>query len=188
MSDAQASFVAVFRANGLGLVAGPILATIGVKMKSNAKLIRIVAVMEAVLIAALMFAPVNKSLIIMAIIIVLMVAFLQLGVRSIYFGQMAEAAIPNHILGTATGVISILAYSADTFIHTWVANFITNADGSWNAAGYTNVHMLQFALLAIGFIFTTLIIRQQKEAKKNKMLIFPQKMLLNKREKLKQQG
>lgn len=166
MSDAQASFVAVFRANGLGLVAGPILATIGVKMKSNAKLIRIVAVIEAVLIAALIFAPVNKSLIIMAIIIVLMVAFLQLGVRSIYFGQMAEAAIPNHILGTATGVISILAYSADTFIHTWVANFITNADGSWNAAGYTNVHMLQFALLAIGFIFTTLIIRQQKKLKK----------------------
>ncbi|WP_105616614.1 MFS transporter [Vallitalea okinawensis] len=166
MSDAQASFVAVFRANGLGLVAGPILAAIGIKMKSNAKLIRIVAVIEAILIAALMFAPINDSLIIMAIVIVLMVAFLQLGVRSIYFGQMAEAAIPNHILGTATGVISILAYSADTFIHTWVANFITHADGSWNAAGYTNVHMLQFALLAIGFIFTTLIIRQQKKLKK----------------------
>ena len=168
MSDAQASFVAVFRANGLGLFAGPILATIGVKMKSNAKLIRIVAIVEAVLIAVLMFTPINDSLIIMAIIIVLMVAFLQLGVRSIYFGQMAEASIPNHILGTATGVISILAYSADTFIHTWVAGFITNADGSWNPAGYTNVHMLQFGLLAIGFIFTTLIIKQQKKLKKEK--------------------
>lgn len=168
MTDAQASFVAVFRANGLGLVAGPILATIGVKMKSNAQLIRIVAVIEAILIAILMFTPVNSSLIIMAITIVLMVAFLQLGVRSIYFGQMAEANIPNHILGTATGVISILAYSADTFIHTWVAGFITNADGSWNAGGYTKVHILQFALLAIGFVFTTLIVKQQKKLKKEK--------------------
>lgn len=162
MTDAQTSFVAVFRANGLGLLAGPILAAIGVKIGSNAKLIRICAVIEMILIALLFFAPINDSLIIMAITIVLMIAFIQLGVRSIYYGQMAEAAIPNHILGTATGVISILAYSADTFIHTWVADFITHADGSWNPAGYTKVHLLQFALLLIAIVCTTMIMRQQK--------------------------
>jgi MFS family permease len=163
MTDAQSSFIAVFRANGLGLVAGPAMIALSTKVKSTSKALRYIAIAEAILIAALWFLPTSMNLVIVAIIFVLAIAFCSLGARAIYFGTIGEANISGKILGTATGVISLVAYAADMFIHTLVANMITADNGDIMLSGFSKVHILQIALLAFGFVLNILI---YKEAKK----------------------
>ncbi len=163
MTDAQASFIAVFRANGLGLIAGPAMIALSTKVKSTSKALKYIGVVEAILIAALWFLPTSMNLVIIAIIFVLAIAFCSLGARAIYFGTIGEANISGKILGTATGVISLVAYAADMFIHTVVANMISAENGDIILSGFSKVHVLQIGLLALGFVLNILIYREAKK-------------------------
>jgi len=166
MTDAQASFVAVFRANGLGLIAGPAMIALSTKVKSTSRGLKLIAIAEAVLIALFWILPTSTNLVVIAMIFVLAIAFCSLGARAIYFGTIGEAKVSARILGTATGVISLVAYAADMFIHTVVADFIYNSDtGEVVLSGFSKVHTLQIALLAFGFILNILIMKEAKKAK-----------------------
>ncbi|MFB6468716.1 nitrate/nitrite transporter [Cytobacillus sp. Hz8] len=165
MSNEQASFVAVFRTNGLGLIAGPALVFVVTRFKSTAKTLLTTAIVEAVFVAAIMLLPKSSSYVISAMVIVLVIAFFQLGARAIYFGQIGEAGIPDQILGTASGLISLIAYSSDIYMPKLVAGMITDKAGNIVTSGYHTVYMLQFGLLAMAVVFSLLVWR---ESKKNK--------------------
>lgn len=165
MSNEQASFIAVFRTNGLGLIAGPALVFVVSRFKSTGKTLLATAIVEAVFVAAIMLLPKSTSYVMPAMIVVLAIAFLQLGARAIYFGQIGEAGIPDHILGTASGIISLIAYSSDIYMPQLVAGMITDKAGKIVASGYHTVYMLQFGLLAMVVVFSLLVWR---ESKKNK--------------------
>lgn len=165
MSNEQASFVAVFRTNGLGLIAGPALVFVVTRFKSTAKTLLTTAIVEAVFVAAIMLLPKSSSYVISAMVIVLVIAFFQLGARAIYFGQIGEAGIPDQILGTASGLISLIAYSSDIYMPKLVAGMITDKAGNIVTSGYHTVYMLQFGLLAMAVVFSLLV---WGESKKNK--------------------
>jgi MFS family permease len=165
MSNEQASFIAVFRTNGLGLIAGPALVFVVSRFKSTGKTLLATAIVEAVFVAAIMLLPKSTSYVMPAMIVVLAIAFLQLGARAIYFGQIGEAGIPDHILGTASGIISLIAYSSDIYMPQLVAGMITDKAGKIISSGYHTVYMLQFGLLAMVVVFSLLVWR---ESKKNK--------------------
>lgn len=165
MSNEQASFIAVFRTNGLGLIAGPALVFVVAKIKSSAKTLLITAIVEAIFVAAIMLLPKSTAQVLPAMVIVLVIAFLQLGARSIYFGQIGEAGIPDHILGTASGIISLIAYSSDIFMPQLVAGMITDKAGKIINSGFNTVYMLQFGLLAMVVVFSLLVWRESKKHK-----------------------
>lgn len=165
MTNEQASFVAVFRTNGLGLIAGPALVFVVSRFKSTAKTLLTTAIVEAVFVAAIMFLPKSSTQVIPAMVIVLVIAFLQLGARSIYFGQIGEAGIPDRILGTASGLISLIAYQSDVYMPQLVASMITDKAGKIITSGYNTVYMLQFGLLAVVVVFSLLVWRESKKSK-----------------------
>ncbi|AGK55997.1 major facilitator superfamily protein [Bacillus sp. 1NLA3E] len=165
MSNEQASFIAVFRTNGLGLIAGPALVFVVSRFKSTGKTLLATAIVEAVFVAAIMLLPKSTSYVMPAMIVVLSIAFLQLGARAIYFGQIGEAGIPDHILGTASGIISLIAYSSDIYMPQLVAGMITDKAGKIISSGYHTVYMLQFGLLAMVVVFSLLVWRESKKSK-----------------------
>lgn len=165
MTNQQASLIAVFRQNGFGLIAGPALVFVVSRLHSTAKALLAVGVIEAILFAMFMFLPKAEAQVIPAMIIVLAIAFLQLGARAIYFGQIGEAGIPAHILGTASGLISIIAYSSDIYLPAMVASMVTDAEGNYMLSGFNSVFMLQFALLATVVVFSLLVWRESQKTK-----------------------
>lgn len=166
MSNEQASMVAVLRTNGLGLIAGPILVFMVARIGSTAKTLQFTAIVEAFFIAALVLLPQSASFVVPAMIFVLVIAFCQLGARSIYFGQISEVGIPPHIIGTASGVISLVAYSSDVYTGPMVAAIITDSAGNIDPAGFKVLYMIQFALLALAFVSAMLVVKEANKAKK----------------------
>lgn len=164
MTNEQASFIAVFRTNGLGLIAGPALVFVVSKFKSTAKTLLTIAIIETVFVTAIMLLPKSSSYVISAMVIVLAIAFMQLGARAIYFGQIGEAGIPDQMLGTASGIISLIAYSSDIYMPQLVAGMITDKAGKIMTSGYNTVHMLQFGLLAMVVVFSLLVWRESKKS------------------------
>ncbi len=168
LSFKQTSFVSVWRTNGVIIFAGPAAIWLQSRVKQTTKAMNILGVAAAVLIAVLIFLPNEHTLAIPAIILVLAIAFMSLGARSIYFGTIEESKIPMRVVGTATGFISLIAYISDIFIHGIVADMITR-DGVTYLPGFRNLFTLQYGLLALAIVMTLLIYREVKKVNKAKV-------------------
>jgi MFS family permease len=159
----QTSFVSVWRTNGVIIFAGPAAIWLQSRVKQTTKAMNVLGVVAAILIALLILLPNQNTMAIPAIILVLAVAFMSLGSRSIYYGTVEEAKIPMKVVGTATGFISLIAYISDIFIHGIVARMITQ-DGVTYLPGFKNLFTLQYVLLAFAVVMTLLIYREVKKA------------------------
>ncbi len=162
----QTSFVSVWRTNGVIILAGPTAIYLQSKVRQTTKAMNILGGVAAALIAALILLPNQSTLAVPAIILVLAIAFMSLGSRSIYYATVEEAKIPMKVVGTATGIISLIAYISDMFIHTIAAKMITNEAGEVYLPGFKNLFTFQYAILAFAVLMTLLIYREVKKVNK----------------------
>ncbi|PAT01276.1 hypothetical protein CI105_07405 [Candidatus Izimaplasma bacterium ZiA1] len=163
-TDAQTNFVAVWRTSGVIILAGPFAVWLQSKFKPTAKTMQILAAGAVVLMAGLIMLTKMDVPAIVAIAFILLIAFVSLGCRSIYYAAMGDVKIPVLVVGTATGFISLIAYLSDTFIHTWVANIINDGDNGVYAEGFNKLFLLQYGILAFAVVMTYMIYREAKKA------------------------
>ena len=165
-SEVMNNFVATWRTSGVIIFAGPAAIWLQSKFKPTAKTMQILAALAMILMAVFFFVSKAAAPAIVGVIMVLAIAFISLGCRSIYYAAMGDVKIPAMVIGTATGFISLIAYLSDTFIHTWVANIINNDNNEVYEAGFDKLFLLQYGILAFAVVMTFLIYLEAKKAQK----------------------
>lgn len=151
--------VGLIRTYGIGLLAGPIVGFIATKIKSPSKTIIGTFILAiAVLIGFIMF-PQSPEGVMVASGLVVLFGFVTYGAFSIGSSPLSEVKIPMRIFGTAAGLLSVIGFLPDVFIHTWYGSMI-DAQG---LDAYSSIFGIEAGLAAIGVVCLFMLLRTVKK-------------------------
>lgn len=150
--------VGLIRTYGIGLLAGPIIGAIAAKAKSS-KTIMGCFVLAIVVLGAFIILPQDPGMSIMASCLVVAFGFATYGAFSIGSSPLSELGIPMRIFGTAAGILSVIGFLPDVFIHTWYGSLI---DASGNAA-FSQIFGFEIMFAVAGIAFLFMCIRATKK-------------------------
>ena len=139
--------VGLIRTYGIGLLAGPVVGFIGTFILSI-----------AVLIGFIMFPQSTEGALVASALVVLF-GFTTYGAFSIGSSPLSEVKIPMRIFGTAAGLLSVVGFMPDVFIHTWYGSMI-DAQGT---AAYTGIFTIEIVLAVIGAFCLFMLLRTVKK-------------------------
>ncbi len=153
------NIVGLIRTYGIGLLAGPIVGFIATKIKSPSKTIIGAFILTiAVLIGFVLFPQSPEGVMIVSVLVVVF-GFTTYGAFSIGSSPLSEVKIPMRIFGTAAGLLSVIGFLPDVFIHTWFGAMI---DAQGNAA-YSGIFGIEIGLAVIGIICLFMMLRSIKK-------------------------
>ena len=110
---------------------------------------------------ALIFLPQTTSFLIASIVIILVLGFLANGAYGIASSVLTETHVPPHIFGAATGMLSVIGFLPESFMHQLFGSYIDQyANG-----GYTIIFSI---LAASGVIAVVCCVATQLYLKKAK--------------------
>lgn len=145
--------VGLIRTYGIGLLAGPVLGVIAARIKST-KTIMGCLVLALVILGVFIVLPQDSGMAIIAVCLVVVFGFATYGAFSIGSSPLSELGIPMRIFGTAAGLLSVIGFCPDIFIHAWYGGMI---DASGDAA-YNMIFAIEavFAIAGVFFLFMCL--------------------------------
>ncbi|MFR3092607.1 MAG: MFS transporter, partial [Eggerthella lenta] len=118
-ADGNPNIVGLIRTYGIGLIAGPIVGFIATKIKSPSKTILGGFILSIAVLVGFILFPQDPSGAMVASILVVVFGFTTYGAFSIGSSPLSEVKIPMAIFGTASGLLSVIGFLPDVFIHTW---------------------------------------------------------------------
>lgn len=151
--------VGLIRTYGIGLIAGPVVGIIATKLKSPSKAIMSMFVLSIACLIAFILFPQDPSGAMIAAILVVVFGFTTYGAFSIGSSPLSEVKIPMRIFGTASGVLSVIGFLPDVFIHTWYGGII-DAQGT---AAYTSIFGFEAMFGVIGIVCLVMLLRSLKK-------------------------
>lgn len=159
---ALVSVIGLIRTYGVGLLAGPAAGFLANKMKSPTKAIIALFAASAVVLAAFMVFPQDAALVIAIATLVVVIGFITYGTFSIGSSPLTEIGIPVSTFGTAAGLLSLVGFLPDSFLHTWFGSMI---DASGNDA-YASIFAILIAFAIAGCLCLVMLRRSIKKNKK----------------------
>lgn len=150
--------VGLIRTYGIGLLAGPVIGYIAAKAKSSKTIIGCFA-LAIVVLGAFIVLPQDPGMSMVAVCLVVLFGFATYGAFSIGSSPLSELGIPMRIFGTAAGLLSVIGFMPDVFIHTWYGSMI---DASGTAA-YAQIFGIEAVLAIAGILFLVMCIRTLKK-------------------------
>ncbi|NPD32670.1 MFS transporter [Berryella wangjianweii] len=150
--------VGLIRTYGIGLIAGPVVGFIATKIKSPSKAILGGLVLSMAVLVGLIVFPHDPAAALTASILVVVFGFTTYGAFSIGSSPLSEVKIPMSIFGTATGILSVIGFLPDVFIHTWYGNMI-DAQG---VDAFAGIFGFEIMFGAIGCICLVMMLRSVK--------------------------
>lgn len=148
----------LIRTYGIGLLAGPVLGVIAARIKST-KTILGCFLLAIVVLAVFIALPQDPSMAIVATCLVVVFGFFTYGAFSIGSSPLSELGIPMRIFGTAVGLLSVIGYVPDVFIHTWYGSMI---DASGDAA-FNMIFGFEIMFAVIGVVMLVMCLRTVKK-------------------------
>ena len=103
--------------------------------------------------------PQDPGLGMVALALVVVFGFFTYGAFSIGSSPLSELGIPMRIFGTAAGILSVVGYIPDVFIHTWYGSII-DAQGT---AAYNMIFAIEIAFAVFGVVMLLLCLRAVKK-------------------------
>jgi len=103
--------------------------------------------------------PQDSGLSIVACCLVVVFGFATYGAFSIGSSPLSELGIPMRIFGTAAGILSVIGFLPDVFIHTWYGSLI-DASG---VAAFNQIFGFEIMFAVLGIIFLVMCIRAIKK-------------------------
>lgn len=152
------NIVSLVRTYGIALVAGPVLGFLAARFKST-KAIAACFGLSIVVFVVLMMLPVDNSVSLIAVCLVLLIGFVTYGAFSIGSSPLSELGIPMRIFGTAAGLLSVIGFMPDVFIHTWYGSMI---DASGTAA-FNMIFIIEALIAAVGILCLVMCMRTVKK-------------------------
>ncbi|HBT94642.1 MAG TPA: MFS transporter [Coriobacteriia bacterium] len=144
---ALVSIVGLIRTYGIGLLAGPAAGGLAKLMRSPAKAIMVFLVAAVVVLAAFLVLPRNEAMVVGVAVLVVVVGFVSYGCFSIGSSTLTEAKVPLPIFGAATGILSVVGFLPDTFLHTGFGSMIDNM--GMDAYNYIFLILIGFAVVGL---------------------------------------
>lgn len=148
----------LIRTYGIGLLAGPILGVVAARIKST-KTILGCFIFAIVCLGVFIMLPQDPGLGMVAMALVVVFGFFTYGAFSIGSSPLSELGIPMRIFGTAAGILSVVGYIPDVFIHTWYGSII-DAQGT---AAYNMIFAIEIAFAVFGVVMLLLCLRAVKK-------------------------
>ena len=124
------NIIGLIRTYGIGLLAGPVIGAIAAKAKSSKTIIGCFA-LAIVVLGAFIVMPQDSGL----------------------------SIVPMRIFGTAAGILSVIGFLPDVFIHTWYGSLI-DASG---VAAFNQIFGFEIMFAVLGIIFLVMCIRAIKK-------------------------
>ena len=156
--------VGLIRTYGIGLVAGPVVGVIATKLKSPSKAIISMFILSIAALIGFILFPQDPSGAMIAAILVVIFGFTTYGAFSIGSSPLSEVKIPMRIFGTASGVLSVVGFLPDVFIHTWYGGMID----SQGLSAYSSIFGFEIAFGVVGIICLFMLLRSIKKHFGNK--------------------
>lgn len=147
------SIVGLIRTYGIGLVAGPVAGFFADKLKSPSKSILLFFAASAVVLVCFMVLPRTEAMVIAVAVLVVVLGFVTYGAFSIGSSPLTEAKVPMGIFGTASGILSVVGFMPDVFVHTWFGGMI-DAQGA-DAFNTIFIVLIVFAVLGCACLVMT---------------------------------
>ena len=154
------SVVGLIRTYGIGLIAGPAAGFFADKLKSPSKSILIFFAASVIVLAAFMIMPREASMVIPIAVLVVLLGFVTYGAFSIGSSPLTEAKVPMSIFGTASGLLSVIGFLPDTFVHTWFGGLI-------DAQGADAFNTIFVALVVFAVLGCICLVMTRRAMKKN---------------------
>lgn len=151
--------VGLIRTYGIGLIAGPVVGWVATKLKSPSKTILGTFVLSIAALIAFILFPYDQSGALVAAVLVVVFGFTTYGAFSIGSSPLSEIKIPMRIFGTATGLLSVIGFLPDVFIHTWYGSMI-DAQGT---AAFSSIFGFEIMFGVIGCLCLVMVLRTVKK-------------------------
>lgn len=162
LSDNLASTVGILRMYFVAIFIAPISGFLADKMGSPSRLLQYLGYIGLAICMLFIFVPTKESLVMLMIAATLGFGTAVAAARGVYYATMAETKIPLATTGLATGIISIIGYSSDIFMHPILGWFLDK----FEVVGFKYI-FIWMALCTIGAIATATIIQKKvKQANK----------------------
>ena len=146
MTAAVVGAVSILRQTGMKILGGPIFGTLADKFGSPSKMFIIGFVIVTACVGGFMVLPINAANSMLAVVLMLIMAFGLFGLTGISFATISETNIPLKYTGAAVGLISLLGYIPDAIYY--------NVAGGWldtyGSKGYDYIFLLSFVLSIVG--------------------------------------
>ena len=159
VGDSMTATIGLIRTYGIGLLAGPVLGIVATKLKSSSKTIFGCFAFAIVILIAFILVPQDPGMGMIGVVLTVLFGFFTYGAFSIGSSPLSEVGIPMSIFGTAVGVLSVIGYLPDVFIHTWYGS-ILDASG---IAGFSTIFIIEIVLAVIGMLCMVMAIRAMKK-------------------------
>ncbi len=151
--------VGLIRTYGIGLVAGPVVGFIATKIKSPSKAIMGGLILSVAALVGFILFPQDPSGAVVASVLVVVFGFTTYGAFSIGSSPLSEGKIPMAIFGTASGLLSVIGFLPDVFIHTWYGGMI-DAQGT---AAFSSIFGFEIMFAVIGCFCLVMVLRTLKK-------------------------
>lgn len=155
------SIVGMIRYYGIAIISAPLLGGIAKKVNSPSKTILVVMAASAICCLAYLILPQTAGFLMMAIIITLVLGFLANGAYGVASSVLTETHVPAHIFGAASGLLSVIGFLPESFMHQVFGGFIDK----YEVQGYNIIFtcLAVSAVIAVGgCIVTQAYMRKQK--------------------------
>ena len=161
MSTAISSTLGVITKQ-IGIAAAPFLGFLLAKkfnfLKYTSQLIVYSSVIAIACFGFYIIFPASPSLLIAAISISLLAAFVNTGAMNFQLVTLTESKVPVRLAASAIGITSMIAYSPDIFVYSIFGSWLDNL----GAAGYTRIYSFCAVLLIVSFISAILVTKKIK--------------------------
>lgn len=156
--DTLVNVIGLIRTYGIGLLAGPVVGWLATKIKSASKAMVICFLLSIGLLIGFIIMPTTAGVAVVASMVVLF-GFTTYGAFSIGSSPLSEIKMPMRIFGTATGLLSVIGFMPDMFIHAWYGSVI-DAKG---LDAYPQIFGIETALAVIGIFCLAMLLRTVKK-------------------------
>ncbi|WP_042349625.1 MFS transporter [Bacillus massiliigorillae] len=155
ISESSAGTIGIVRMFLVAAIAAPLAGFLSDKMKSASKLLMYLGILSIILSAVYIFAPNTANFGVVMIVVTLLVGGAFAAARGIYFATLAETKIPLYVTGLATGIISIIAYSSDLFMHVMIGGWLDK----YGLEGF-KITFTWMTACTVGALITSILIRR----------------------------
>ena len=156
--DTLVNVIGLIRTYGIGLFAGPVVGWLATKIKSASKAMVICFLLSIGLLIGFIIMPTTAGVAVVASMVVLF-GFTTYGAFSVGSSPLSEIKMPMRIFGTATGLLSVIGFMPDMFIHAWYGSMI-DAKG---LDAYPQIFGIETALAVVGIFCLAMLLRTVKK-------------------------
>ena len=133
-----------------GIFAPPLAGFVADRWTTSRAIVWLLSALAACLLLFVII-PGNRHLFLLLLINSILIGVVLYALRGIYFALLEEGAIPVALTGTATGLISLVAYSPDVFIPAVAGHLLDHYAADGLGYRYFVLIMALFAVSGVGF-------------------------------------